>query len=697
MDTLIEVLRRNAETIGDKAAVKTKKEDISYQELVRDVSVLAGYLKTIGIKPGDRVLLEAVSEPSYIIFYLALQWVGAITSPIERGLKTDTLEYLIDLLGSNVYFSKKDHRLSTVKNRFYEDELKKARKWNCNIPYVRPEDEAISEIIFTTGTTGRPKAAMHSVSGIICNTQNTITGIKMKGDDIILLPLPLNHSFGMRVMRSALETGATLVLQSGAIFADALTGSIETFGCNAMACVSATMEAVLKEIGEEKVSKAFGKLRYIEFSAGAVPRSMREKLVEILPETEIHNTWGSSESGGCLFLNLHEHPEKMGAAGRALDHIELGIYSDEDDKFISGKGRENVGRLAIKGEMIFKGYYGQEDIYRESIKDGWMITNDLVWRDEDGYYYILGRADDVINIGGEKVAPSEIENALFGFKGIKACACMGIPDDEGVLGEVPMLLYVMEDEAEKDEEAIKRAITDRVGVYKAPRKYLEVQSIPKNYMKKTDYKRLKKIYKENGLDGLKELKDEPAPDETSGINHSYDLHNVVVQTILSRRSKRKFTEESIPQDIVDMLVSVGKSAPSGKNLQTRRFTVISNPEEIKELKTVIASVARERHTSFNGFENPPLLILISNDRRNRDGIQDVGVAAENIMIASESYGLGSVWLNPLMDISDEDSIRRKLDSYKIPESHIVWAVMAIGYPSEPAPEFYRKPNEVYYV
>ena len=91
------------------------------------------------------------------------------------------------------------------------------------------------------------------------------------------------------------------------------------------------------------------------------------------------------------------------------------------------------------------------------------------------------------------------------------------------------------------------------------------------------------------------------------------------------------------------------------------------------------------------------MILISNDRRNTDGIQDVGVSAENIMIACESYGLGSVWLNPLMDISDEPEIREKLDEYTIPSNHIVWAVMSIGYVSEPTPDFYRKPNEVYYI
>lgn len=690
--TIIDIIKENSAKFENKVAIQTKKEEITYKKLWEQVDVLSGYLRTIGIKKGDRVILEAVSEPAYVIVYLALQKNGAITAPVERGMKPEKLSYLIKLIDVNTYISKKGTKAENIKCKSYEDLMKDANEWNMVIPYERPSGNDISEIIFTTGTSGNSKAAMHSIDGITCNTSNTINGIDMLETDRILLPLPLNHSFGMRVLRSALEVGACVVLQSGAVFADALIGSIDNYNCNAMACVSATMESVLKEIGEEKFKEAFSKLRYIEFSAGAVPRSMREKLVHLLPDTKIHNTWGSSESGGCLFLNVSDNPEKIAAVGKAPEHITTAIYSDDEDKFIEGTGKNVIGRMAIKGEMIFKGYYNQEDVSRESLKDGWFITNDLVWRDEDYYYYILGRADDVINVGGEKISPSEIENALFDFKGLKGCACIGIPDVEGVLGEVPVLLYAVKDNADVDEDKLKQTISIKVGPYKTPAKFVKIKFIPKNYMKKTDYKRLKKIYKEHGIDGFAELEE-----EEEGQERKYELNNVVVETILQRKSKRNFTDEEVPKDIIDMLVKVGCSAPSGKNLQTRRFTVISDQNKISELKEIVGNIAKEKHTSFNGFNNPALLILISNDRRNKDGIQDVGVSAENIMVAAESYGLGSVWLNPLMEISDEEAIRQKLDEYAIPKNHIVWAVMAIGWPSEPAPEFYRRPNEVYYV
>lgn len=692
---LVEHLIGHAKSSGSRVALRYKEQKITYAELWDTSQMLAGYLRTLGIQTGDHIVLEAVSEPVYVYFYIASQIAGAVIAPVERGLREERLSYLLELVEAKVYFTKKDDRMRKVSCRFYDVTLEEARNWAYRLEFEQPEKTKNSEIVFTTGTTGHPKAALHSYEGIICNTNNTVEGIGMRPSDIILLPLPLNHSFGLRVLRAALSVGACVVIQSGAIFADALIKSINTYECTALACVSATMEAVLREAGEQKVGDVFSKLRYIEFSAGAVPKALREKLLELLPDTEIHNTWGSTESGGCLFLNLRKHSDKLTAAGKALDTISAAIYSEKDGRFLEGTGEDKIGRLAIRGDMIFKGYWKQMDLYQETVVNGWLITNDLVWRDSELYYYILGRADDVINIGGEKVAPAEIENAAYGVENLKDCACIGVPDKEGILGEIPVLFYTQTGDLEV--EALKQTISRKIGIYKVPRKFIRLNELPQNYMKKKDYKQLKKLFQEqeeSSLGSDETPSKEVASDEKP---KKYVLHNEVVETILRRKSRRHFTGEEVPKEITDMLIETGKCAPSGKNLQTRRFTVISRKEDIQSFKELIQQVANDRKTSFRGFNNPPLLILISNDRRNKDGIQDVGVAAENIMIAAESYGLGGVWLNPLMDISDEPLIRERLESYKIPASHIVWAVMAIGWPAEEEPEFFRKPNEVFYV
>lgn len=167
--------------------------------------------------------------------------------------------------------------------------------------------------------------------------------------------------------------------------------------------------------------------------------------------------------------------------------------------------------------------------------------------------------------------------------------------------------------------------------------------------------------------------------------------NPVIQNILSRRSIRKFTEEPIPRPILETILMAGYHAPSGRNLQTWKFTVLVSASKIQELKNAIQEVAQEQDIKqFYGFENPTTLILISNDRRNENGIQDSACAAENMMLAATSYGLGSVWLNHLKTICDEPQIRSFLNDCEIPKNHNVWAMVALGYPAEEGKKLGKK-------
>ncbi len=690
---LIKCIEENTEIVKNKVAIFDRKGQITYDELISKVQKIAGYFVTIGLKKGDIILLEALSEIDYVLVYLAAQQLGAITAPIERGIREDLLDYICQLIVPKYFISNTGKQIDGIAGYQYKEVIDNAMYWDKSLYEEVDDNDRIAEIIFTTGTTGKPKASLHTAAGVFYNTMNTVNGVGIKQTDTILVPLPLNHSFGMRVLRASLVQKATVVLHSGAIFAKSLIEAIETYHCTAMSCVSATMESILNEIGEVKTKEAFSSLRFIEFSAGAVPTPLRKKLTALLSETDILNTWGSSETGGCLFINLSQNVSKIDAAGKALNGTELAILSETGD-FLTGVGKNVTGRLAIKGEMIFKGYYNQEEESRDTLRNGWLVTKDIVWRDEEGYYYILGRSDDLINIGGEKISPAEIENAARESKLIRESACIAITDQGGVLGQVPLLIYTTAENQVIDEKELAKNISTQIGAFRTPRKFLHVQTIPKNYMKKTNYKLLKELWVRGGSE---EILHSFGIEENAFAEHDYDLNNVVIKTILNRRSRRRFLDEPISNDIIEKLVELGTSAPSGKNLQTRQFTVINNQDEIKKLKEITKKVAKREGTSFNGFVNPPLLILISNDRRNKDGIQDVGVSAENILIGAESLGMAGVWLNPLMEISDEKEIRTLLDTYLIPPSHIVWAVMAIGWPNEEIPQFTRKANVVNYI
>ncbi len=393
-----------------------------------------------------------------------------------------------------------------------------------------------------------------------------------------------------------------------------------------------------------------------------------------MPDTRIINTWGSTETGGAIFLNVSEYPDKLESLGLPIEGVRIKII-DELGRETDAYDMDTAGRMALQGPMIMMGYYGMPEVTAETLVDGWLYTNDLVYKDDDGFIYMLGRADDIINVGGEKVSPVEVENIASEFDGIRECACIGVDDPDGILGRVPVL-FVVSDDNSFDEAEMVRYLSGRMEKYKMPQRYIQISELPRNQMKKLDRKALAKMW------------------ESEKDN---DLMNESIRNILSRRSVRDFTEEEIPRDKLDMILKCGYYAPSGHNMQTWRFTVIQDKDKINELKELISHVASENKVVFYGFNNPTTVILISNDRRNNNGIQDSSCAAENIMLAANSYGIGSVWNNALHTICDVPEIREMLNNFEIPENHIVWAAIAMGYPKEVGKLLAKKENVVYYI
>lgn len=374
----------------------------------------------------------------------------------------------------------------------------------------------------------------------------------------------------------------------------------------------------------------------------------------------------------CVVSDIAHDPVKIGSLGRTLPQVQVKIIDAEGNTIKSDA--DHPGRMALKGDMQMAGYWNSPELTAQTLVDGWLLTGDMAYIDGDGYIYMLGRADDIINVGGEKVSPIEVEETAGQYEAVRECACIGVEDPEGILGQIPVLFLTVKNHY--TEEGLVKFLSENLERYKIPKKFMITDVMPRNRMQKVDRKELRSMWENR--DRL-------------------DLMNPVMQTILTRRSIRKFTDREIPETILGMICRAGIYAPSGHNLQTWRFTVIENRERIAELKEVTKKTALSKKVYFYGFESPQCLILVSNDRRNPDGIQDASCAAQNIMLAAHSYGIGSVWLNPLMRICDEPGIRKLLDSYDIPGEHIVWAMIALGYPVESGSVLAKKMDVVNYI
>lgn len=660
MDTLIKRIEVLAKEQPEKAALAFKNQIVSYRKLADRMRNVASRMTEMGITKGDRVMFSAVSKPEMAVLYLATQYIGGIAVFVDKNITPNKAIEMYEDSGARVFFTDKPLKGYEEKCNVYS--LKKAYN-ECGktlAEYCIPNENDIAELIYTSGTTGIAKGCMLTYKAIRSIWNNTIDGIGITGDDITLIPLPLNHSFALRVLRSCLYMGATVVLQNGFTFAKEIENNLERFACTSIAIVPASVETIAKQM-QDKFPEIMGRFKYIEVSAGALTTEQRKRLVAQLPNTIIHNTWGSSETGGVLFLNVtdtvHNRLDKIATLGKPISGAEIKTIDDKGNSIESDPS--HPGRMAIKGDMNMIGYWNKPELSEHTIIDGWLVTGDMIYEDKDGYLYMLGRADDIINVGGEKVSPIEVENVASEYEGVSECACIGVEDPNGVLGSVPVLFYVVSKNNNCDKDELRQFLSQKLERYKVPEYFFELIALPRNAMQKIDRAALKMIW---------ESRDNRLPlTET-------------IKTILTRRSIRKFTDRKIEKEILCTIVKTGYYAPSGHNMQTWKFTVITAEEELRELKRAAKEAADSNKVHFYGWENPAAIVLVSNDRRNADGCQDASCASENMMVSAWSLGIGSVWLNPLMTLRNEEPVKSLLDRYEIPKNHTVWSAIAMGYP-----------------
>ena len=448
-----------------------------------------------------------------------------------------------------------------------------------------------------------------------------------------------------------------------------------------MIAVNAGFEMLQQQMGED-YKNCFKDMRYIEFSAGAVPANKRRQLVEDLPNVRLHNTWGSTETGGGLFLEFSANKDKIESAGAAINDTEAAVLDNDGNIVPIGE----YGRLALKGKALMLGYYQDPKLTEDALHGEWLWTNDMAKMDTDGYVYLNGRVDDIISVGGEKVAPADIEKIISMQPGVRECACCGVDDPKGILGQVPVV-FMVADANGYDEKQIEEQIRRLGNGFMVPAAFIKLQELPRNYMGKIDRKAMKEIWKTS-------LKDESAEANQSGNDNFADK---VLELITSRRSVRAFLEKPVERELIDKLLLAGRMAPSGHNMQTWRFTVLQSQDKIDNLKEVTEKVAAEKKSLFYGFQNPQALIIVSNDRRNADGAQDASAAIENILLMAHALGLGACWINALHHISDEPEIREVLNSYSIPTTHLVYGMVGIGYPQSVPKMPVKKENVINFI
>ena len=462
-------IARNALGAPDKIALVDGASRVSYGQLVRHVEAAAQYLQSLGLHPGDRILLSAQKEAQFVYLYLAAHLVGVVNVVTDSASPRERLDYIISVTRPAVLFGNgldiPGHRcvpLDSVPDEAVGGEI--------TMPSITSDD--VADVMFTTGTTGAPKGVLLSHANIIGSARNTNGFIGTCRDDIEALALPLSHSFGLGRLRCVFIAGATLVLVNNFANLKTFFNVIDSEGVTGFGMVPAVWQYI-KRLSGKRIARFASQLRYIEIGSAALPLEDKELLIEMFPTTRLCMHYGLTEASRAIFTEFHEHRAHLDAIGRpASSLVEVSVCDENGTPLPDGMD----GEICVRGNMVTRSYFLPED-NQGAFFGEWFRTGDWGHRGTDGDFYLTGRKKELINIGGEKVSPVTIEEAIKTL-GIPDCACVAVPDPNGVLGEVPKA-YLVRGNSNLEIDDIKRQLVQVLSPNEVPAVWEWIDSIPR--------------------------------------------------------------------------------------------------------------------------------------------------------------------------------------------------------------------------
>lgn len=482
-DSVVEAIAHHAKYKGKETAIIDCYNLVSYEELWLKIQQYASALSEKGIESGDKVILSANYTQQFVEIYFAVHWLGGVNVVVEKTASMASVSQLIqDVSPKLVILNQADKGGDSYELFSITSQIVSKGSFSS---------DSVADILFTTGTTGMPKGVMLSHLNEVAGAMNVITGGEMSQHDINLLTMPLHHAFGLTTLRAVLYKNGTAVLQDGVASLKKMSENINKNHCNVVYMVPAALRVLYFQT-RQRLDLLLGNIEKIEFCTAPLDKKMRTVLLDQLKHIRLYNSYGATESARSVYMRLDKEPEKISAIGQAVANVSIWIVDDTKSKIESSK--ENIGRLAIQGDMNMMGYYNDPQTTKNVLSGGIFYSEDLGYMDQDGYIYLVGRNNDVINTGGEKVSPLEIENTALEYNGVQECVCIGVKDVKGILGQVPVLYITEESRHAVDVISLREYLEQQLEHYKVPHEIIVIEKIPRNQIGKLDREVLKRFW-----------------------------------------------------------------------------------------------------------------------------------------------------------------------------------------------------------
>jgi long-chain acyl-CoA synthetase len=480
------LFRRALDRFPEKAALVFGEERLSYRTLLSEADGLARtLLRDFAVAPGDHVGLWFDNTPEFVIAYLATLQLGGVAISISPASKGPEVAYVARDSRPRVILTSRERSqgdiarevpcpvlgLSRSEGDLHTSEslLPRALLTQALLPPVDRMPSDAASILYTSGTTGRPKGVVLTHGNLTTNTEAVARCIGAEPGDRHLLFLPLFHCFGQNfILNTALQTGGTVVLLRRFDPSRVLSVALEQ-GVTHFYGVPTVFRMLLELPDAPRVLEH---VRYFFSAAAPLPVDVALRFRKTFGQV-IHQGYGLTETSPLATYN-HSTSYRPGSVGVPIEHVEMKVVD------ASGRscGAMVEGEICIKGPNVMAGYFERPDETIATIEDGWLRTGDLGYRDQDGYYYLVDRIKDMINRAGFKVWPSEVEEVLSQHPAVKECAVVGVPDER--LGERVCAYVTPRDGLRLTENQLDEHCRALLANYKLPEAYVLDAVIPRS-------------------------------------------------------------------------------------------------------------------------------------------------------------------------------------------------------------------------
>ena len=435
---LEDYLERNARLYPQKTAIVCGELKCTYKKLYARVREHAELLSMQ--RSQTPVCLRAECSIDYLVTYFTLHRAGRIVVPLEKDIPEETFQSISSMF--NVQCS------------------------------MFNGSEGIADILYTTGTTGKSKGVMISHRTIIADAENLIAGQGFSHDLTFIVNGPLNHIGSLSKIWPVIMLGGTLILVDGMKDLNAFWQAFDYPALKVATFLVPASIRILIQFSADRLATYADKIDFIETGAAAISQADMEALCRLLPNSRLYNTYASTETGIISTYNFNDGRCMAGCLGRPMPHSQIIITPE--------------GHIACKGDTLMSGYIGDPERTATVLRDGTIYTSDVGRIDDEGMLHLSGRADDVINVGGFKVAPTEVEDAAMSFPDIQDCICISV--EHKITGRALKLMVVMKEGTALNKRALALHLKNKLETYKIPTLYEQTDAIKRTFNGKLDRK-----------------------------------------------------------------------------------------------------------------------------------------------------------------------------------------------------------------